>query len=139
MCLYTKQTTIKKAYRVITAYKMIVPTWGMKYLTPYSDTPIPNECLNGERLFKANGRVTKEKNPHGFFSVCKGLIHCFCSANDALKEKKTYEDLFDTFVEVWEVTIPKGTLYYEGSNRTFNGQKNYAAKQIRFVKRLEAN
>lgn len=132
MCTYTNQRKQLTAKTNKIVYKVIVFRNSQAF-TPYTETPIPYETLNGQKPFKAEGKVQKQPDFFGF-SIEGGMIHTYALASDAwnivpFMPKKWGQPA------VYECIIPKGTKYYEGCE--IQKTHSYASKQIRFVKRLK--
>lgn len=133
MCLRIKERKQQTATHPITVYKIVVQK-GNDYYTPYTYTPILPETLQGLVPFEAKGKAHVIKD--GFaFNVSKGTIHTHANASEAfciadfLNRKSSEHHI------VYECEIPKGTKYYAGKGE--GGDREYASKQIRFVKRLQ--
>ena len=136
MCLYTKQRKLKKADRDIYAYKVVICVGGY-YHTPFYVTPISKHAINGETPFKAEGNIRKERGIHrGETKITCRLIHVFGSAECAIEVAKCFMEAYCWHCEVYEVKIPKGTLYYDGFTISSSAAK--ASKKIQFVKRLDS-
>jgi hypothetical protein len=133
MCLYTTQDKQLTAETDKTVFKVVVFR-DSQVFTPYTDTPISYETLNGQKPFKANGKT--QKRPDLFcFSIEGGNIHTYATAAQAFAivpflPKKWGQPA------VYECIIPKGTKYYYG--HAINKTPAYASKRIRFVKRLHS-
>lgn len=136
MCLRTRNNKQQIAQYDIPIYKVLTRRNSGVY-TPYSDTFIPTETLNGQKPFVANGKVSKEiwrmGNGSKKYSVEGGMIHTYANLSDAWW--CAYHVQRWGFAEVYACIIPKGTPYYYGTD--YIGTQVYASKQIRFVKRLQ--
>lgn len=130
--MYTKQRQQKTADRDIIIFKVVVFKDSQAF-TPYTNTPIPYEILNGQKPFKANGRTQKKPDFFGF-SIEGGNIHAYATAADAWSIIRFFPKEWGQ-PAVYECIIPKGTKYYYGCE--INKTHSYASKQIRFVKRLQ--
>lgn len=133
MCLYTTQDKSITAETDKTVFKIVVFRDSQAF-TPYTNTPIPYEIINGQKPFKANGRTQKEADFFGF-SIEGGNIHAYATAAEAFAIAP-FVSLLGGQPAVYECIIPKGTKYYYG--QAINKTPAYASKQIRFIKRLHS-
>lgn len=133
MCLYTTQDKQLTAEADKTVFKVVVFRASQAF-TPYTDTPISYETLNGQKPFKANGKTQKYPDFFGF-SINGGNIHTYATAAQAFAIAPLLKEWGQP--AVYECIIPKGTKYYYGSAYSKNSPA-YASKQIRFVKRLHS-
>lgn len=131
MCLYTFQDTQRTAQQDITVYKVVIIRNGNTY-TPYLETPIPTETLNGHTAFKAQGNTNKIRDWRNQFAIEGGNIHTYAIASYAWENALIAQQCEQA--AVYECVIPKGTKYYSGW--TYGHRASYASKQIRFVKKL---
>lgn len=132
MCLYTTQDKQLTAEVDKTVFKVVVLRASQAF-TPYTDTPISYETLNGQKPFKAKGKTKKLIDFFGF-SIDGGNIHTYATAADAWNNVNRASEWGQP--AVYECIIPKGTKYYYGY--TYCNTPSYASKQIRFVKRLHS-
>lgn len=135
MCLRIKERKQQTATNPITVYK-IVAQIDNDYYTPYTYTPILSETLQGLVPFEAKGKAHVIKD--GFaFMVSKGVIHAHANASDAFYIADNLNRRSNEHHIVYECVIQKGVKYYNGKGKC-GGYHEYAAKQIRFVKRLQS-
>ena len=112
------------------------------FLTPYQETPISNEVINGRKPFIAKDYKGEEINEEALFEMEKPVldtisgcaIHTFATKNGAKTEATEIRDIFilDKFC-VYKCIIPKGTLYYEG---IYDHKKSFASHKIVFKERV---
>lgn len=139
MCLYTKDSEPKVAQTDIKAYKCFRSVREVYSSKPYRDMttlflgcPITHEEATGK--VPLIGKNHKEPRKVTSFDtewteVGSGYIHAFTDRETAVHVMKNNfigRDWY--FPVVAEVTIPKGTVYYEGiDNKGFN---TYAAEKM---------
>lgn len=127
MCLTTTKYCFRYAKQDIVCYKVLFYSSNYDvYRTPYKMAAIPNNVLSGEQTFKAEGRGITRCLGNNEKEIYGGYIHVFKTLEDA----KYFCDNSD---DIFECIIPQGTRYAKG---TFDCRNAYAAKEIRFVKKV---
>lgn len=131
MCLISNTKTIRRSVVKRTCYKVVLKHQTRGYITPFIQKAIPQEAINGEVPFVAEGKVRK------FFNeIYSGVIHCYFSSTDA-KDLARRLHVGGCEAEVYECSIDEGVKFYEGKD--YDNLFVCAAKQIRFIRKLELN
>ena len=93
------------------------------YFTPYRSAEMKDNCLSTEDKDIEYGVETYRGNE---WQVDSGYIHTFRSFLDAYDEAFR---IYTPYVVIFECTIPKGTLYYEGK---YGPDNSLASRKIIF-------
>lgn len=134
MCLRIKERKQQTATHPITVYKIVIQI-DNDYYTPYTNTPILPETLQGLVPFEAKGKAHVIKDVFSLM-VSKGTIHTHANASEAFYIADFLNRKSSEHHIVYECEIPKGVKYYKGKGE--GGDNEYASKQIRFVKRFQS-
>ena len=115
-------------YKIVCVSKLY--PWGTQEVikTPFQDTNIPDDVINGKNYFRAEGNICVIK--HGISktrSIYGGVIHAYRDKDTAKNEAWPRS----TGKVVYKCIIPKGTRYMIG---VFS---DICAKKIKFVERIE--
>ena len=136
MCLTSIKRETKIAENDIVCYKILEKTKDEKYpyKTPYQDTPVSREIINGTQEFIGLGN---RDNKHYFITstvISEGYIHTFKFPLIAIDECKRLLSCFGKEYCLYECIIPKSTKYYEGFNDQI--RTTYASEKIKFIKKM---
>lgn len=158
MCLLSKSSRTYFAKKPITCYKIVKwnSFWG--YFGTIQNCEIPGEVICGSKNYVATGTericpieycyTAKHKDWLGQkYCTEGGFIHCVLTEKDARKyynyfnDKRT-GDRFNTYL--FKVEIPAGVRYIKGvngfsfeDNHPINGLNVIAAKEIKFIEKIE--
>jgi len=124
MCLISKNSKMEKAANDIVCYKVLYQGIMTKdYYTPYLFCYVPNNIINGDKCFFAEGRrkIYRHLNK---YRIEGGVIHTYKSMEEAETKRRPCGN-FNRLI--FKCIIPKGTYYFEG-------ETDYASKKIKFVK-----
>ena len=106
------------------------------YKCPYTRKLIHDDVINGKENMVAKGNASScepteylvKLYPEYPFGFKEGLIHTY-----NFSELEKFGDI--TGFALFECIIPKGTKYLSGINSL--GRESYAAKEIRFIRKLK--
>lgn len=135
-CLKINELCFKTANKDIVCYKVLTRIFGTGEIkTPFANTVLSEEVMNGEKLFVAEGypKISfRRKRP----SVEYGLIHTFVTKKEAISLYETLKRYsIDAEFFLAKCIIPKGTKYVSGIMETVKGdKKTYGSESIKFVK-----
>lgn len=135
MCLASINREPNITENDIVCYKILEKTKDKKYpyKTPYRQTPINREIINGTQEFIGLGNRNKKQHLLTTTMVSEGYIHTFKYFLIAIEECKYLSKYGDEYC-LYECIIPKGTKYYEG----FDAQvrTTYASEKIKFIEKI---
>lgn len=153
MCTLTHSSKLSIAKENITCYKVIRKNDTYR-CSPLQRKIIPDYCFidrekrevymaEGEPILKFNNFGAEFNNAN--YTAGYGFIHCMKNEADAMKYLK--EMMNKKNLELWQVTVPKGTEYVEGLNLWSSSRKEHylnnlpaiAAHEIIFEKRIPIN
>lgn len=145
MCLYTKRRLAKISLKPIECVKVIIKHHSFQfslhdgtyvYETPYAYEIIDDEYINGEKPFKARGKIKRDFLEYSKkFAYGSGLIHVFKSVEDARRCFPYDRTWQGDEVIAFKCYIMPETRYFEGNN--WSGYNCYAAKKIVFGEKID--
>ena len=134
MCLYTKQICPAKARKDIVCYKVFVE--GVRLTTPIVGHKIENPHYTGVPFLMDDSDKDKPNNRRSNNMVCKfgvgpigkGMIHAYQNVECA----KLARDFFGLYasLKTYECIIPKGTLYFKGTDGDICSRKLLIVKRV---------
>lgn len=133
MCITVGRKRPKISFRKINGYKIVVCDGG-QYFTPFRNTKIDRNIIDGSKDFYAEGCIERI-GLKCLFNIEGGMIHMFNGETlNGWESAKTTIDAYKSIVGettrdimVFECYIPPFTRYYESIDGI-----ELAAKRIRF-------
>ena len=123
MCF--KLSRIKTLTKLLTVYKVIVPSPLGGYFTPYTQVKLPSQ-LEGYKL-KAEGALLLQNGNY----IGKGIIHAYSTLTQAKNSMVCRFIPYPYAYEIWRCTIDKNELVYLSDTGD-----NIGARAITFNKRI---
>lgn len=123
MCF--KLSRIKTLTKLLTVYKVIVPSPLGGYFTPYTQVKLPSQ-LEGYKL-KAKGPILLQDGNY----IGKGIIHAYVRFSQAKYGRTSNSIPYPYAYEIWRCTIDKNELVYLSDTGD-----NIGARAITFNKRI---
>jgi hypothetical protein len=150
MCLRVDIPDAKKSKEPLTCYKVVARMRCVKatltfdnYVTPYTNTYIPNSCIEGRENFKPKVMEPADIVPqigitlaldYNSTEISYGVIHSFAYLKDAVDEAKRlnrtdYTNIYDFIV--FKCEIPADVTYFVGIYT--RNIISYGSRELKFI------
>lgn len=139
MCLITKNIEPNIEEKDIICFKVIEENKDKNcpYKTPYKETLIEKEVINGTKEFIGEGNRNNKSFLTSRVMVAEGYIHTFKNYAVAFNECEFLNKAGSKYgfkYHVFKCVIPANTKHYEGFDNIM--RPSYASEKIKFVKEI---